>query len=34
MIFFYNSRAVYEKKLTREQIPYILKKLIPELKEK
>ena len=34
MLFFYNSRAPYEKKLNREQIPYILKKLTPELKEK
>jgi ATP-dependent DNA helicase DinG len=34
MIFFYNSRVPYEKKLTREQIPYILKKLNSELKEK
>ena len=34
MIFFYNSRVSYEKKLNREQIPYILKKLNPELKEK
>ncbi len=34
MIFFYNSRAPYEKKLNREQIPYFLKKLTPELAEK
>lgn len=34
MLFFYNSRVPYEKKLTREQIPYILKKLTPELNEK
>lgn len=34
MLFFYNSRVNYEKKLTREQIPYILKKLTPELSEK
>lgn len=34
MLFFYNSRVGYEKKLTREQIPYILKKLTPELSEK
>ena len=34
MLFFYNSRVTYEKKLTREQIPYILKKLNSELKEK
>lgn len=34
MLFFYNSRVPYEKKLTREQIPYILKKLTPELQEK
>lgn len=34
MLFFYNSRVSYEKKLTREQIPYILKKMIPELVEK
>ena len=34
MIFFYNSRVPYEKKLNREQIPYILKKLNSELKEK
>lgn len=34
MLFFYNSRVSYEKKLTREQIPYILKKLTPELSEK
>ena len=34
MFFFYNSRVGYERKLTREQIPYILKKLSPELSEK
>lgn len=34
MLFFYNSRVPYEKKLTREQIPFILKKLSPELAEK
>src|SRR5690606_6209271 len=34
MLFFFNSRVGYEKKLTREQIPYILKKLTPELAEK
>jgi ATP-dependent DNA helicase DinG len=34
MLFFYNSRVSYEKKLTREQIPFILKKLAPELSEK
>lgn len=34
MLFFYNSRVGYAKKLTREQIPFILKKLIPELGEK
>lgn len=34
MLFFYNSRVSYEKKLNREQIPYVLKKLTPELKEK
>lgn len=34
MLFFYNTRVPYEKKLTREQIPYILKKLAPELLEK
>lgn len=34
MLFFYNGRVGYEKKLTREQIPYILKKLNPELSEK
>ena len=34
MVFFYNSRVVYEKKLTREQMPYVLKKLSPELNEK
>ena len=34
MLFFYNGRVSYEKKLTREQIPYILKKLTPELSEK
>lgn len=34
MLFFYNSRVPYAKKLTREQIPYILKKLAPELAEK
>lgn len=26
MFFFYNSRVSYERKLTREQIPYVLKK--------
>lgn len=34
MLFFYNSRVPYERKLTREQIPYILKKLTSELSEK
>lgn len=34
MVFFYNSRVPYEKKLTREQVPFILKKLSPELAEK
>jgi ATP-dependent DNA helicase DinG len=34
MLFFYNSRVSYEKKLTREQMPYVLKKLSPELSEK
>lgn len=34
LLFFYNTRVSYEKKLTREQIPYILKKLVPELSEK
>jgi ATP-dependent DNA helicase DinG len=34
MFFFYNSRVGYSKKLTREQIPYILKKLVPELYDK
>src|SRR5690606_4011453 len=34
MLFFYNSRVGYEKKLTREQIPFILKKLTPEMSEK
>lgn len=34
MLFFYNSRVPYEKKLTREQIPFILKKLAPAMLEK
>jgi len=34
MLFFYNSRVGYERKLNREQIPYVLKKLTPELSEK
>ncbi len=34
MLFFYNSRVTYEKKLTREEIPFILKKLNSELAEK
>ncbi len=34
MLFFYNSRVSYDRKLTREQIPFILKKLAPELAEK
>ncbi len=34
LFFFYNSRVPYEKKLTREQIPFILKKLVPELSDK
>ncbi len=34
LLFFYNSRVPYEKKLTREQIPFVLKKLSPELGEK
>jgi ATP-dependent DNA helicase DinG len=34
MLFFFNGRVNYHKKLTREQIPYILKRLLPELAEK
>jgi ATP-dependent DNA helicase DinG len=34
MLFFYNSRVGYDKKLNREQIPYVLKRLAPELSEK
>ncbi len=34
LLFFYNSRVGYDKKLTREQIPFVLKKLAPELAEK
>jgi ATP-dependent DNA helicase DinG len=34
MFFFYNARVPYERKLTREQIPYVLKKILPELQEK
>ena len=34
MLFFYNSRVPYEMKLTREQIPFILKKLVSEVAEK
>jgi ATP-dependent DNA helicase DinG len=34
MLFFYNGRVSYEKKLTREQIPFVLKKLLPEFAEK
>lgn len=34
MFFFFNGRVGYEKKLTREQIPYVLKKIAPELSEK
>jgi len=34
MFFFHNSRNSYDKKLTREQIPYVLKKIFPELAEK
>lgn len=34
MLFFYNSRVPYEKQLTREQIPFILKKLSSEFSDK
>src|SRR5690606_17196084 len=34
MLFFYNQRAPYEKKITREQIPFVLKKISPELADK
>lgn len=34
MFFFHNSRASYDRKSTRDQIPFILKKLIPEISEK
>lgn len=34
MLFFHNTRVNYPKKLTREQIPYVLKRLVPELAEK
>jgi ATP-dependent DNA helicase DinG len=34
IFFFFNSRVPYAKQLTRDQIPFILKKMIPELSEK
>jgi ATP-dependent DNA helicase DinG len=34
MFFFYNSRVGYDKKLTREQLPFVLKKICQEFSEK
>lgn len=34
MIFFYNQFHGYQDKLTREQIPYVLKKIFPSIQEK
>lgn len=34
LLFFHNSRAPYAQKITREQIPYVLKKVVPELAER
>ncbi len=34
MLFFYNSRVDYTKKITREQLPYVLKRLNQEFGEK
>lgn len=34
MFFFHNTRASYDKKSTRDQIPFILKKLVSEISEK
>jgi ATP-dependent DNA helicase DinG len=33
MIFFYNSRVPYDKKLTREEIPFVLKRLNAEISQ-
>jgi ATP-dependent DNA helicase DinG len=34
MLFYHNEEAPYASKITREQIPFILKKLIPEVRER
>jgi ATP-dependent DNA helicase DinG len=34
MLFFHNEEAPYAKKITREQVPFILKKLVPEVRER
>lgn len=34
MLFFYNQHHAYQDKLTREQIPYVLKKIIPTIADK
>lgn len=34
MFFFYNQKNAYHDKLTREQIPFVLKKIFPTLQEK
>lgn len=33
-LFFYNSKMPYERQLTRDQIPFVLKKNFPEISEK
>ncbi|MBY0517426.1 MAG: DEAD/DEAH box helicase family protein [Bacteriovoracaceae bacterium] len=34
MLFFHNESAPYAKKITREQVPFILKKLMPDVRDK
>lgn len=31
LLFFHNSRTPYAQKITREQVPYVLKKVVPEI---
>lgn len=34
LLFYHNEEAPYAKKITREQVPFILKKIIPELRDR
>lgn len=34
LLFFHNSRAPYAQKITREQVPFVLKKVVPSIAER